>query len=473
MADLAKRAARRMAQTAAHRNPIGRAGVTSDLKAALAIGAATLLVMLPALLSQPILHQSFWISWVWADQFTAELAAGNLYPRWLPDSHGGLGSPVFYYYPPGAFYVTGLFGLAGLSTYGSILAAFAVAFAASGVAMYRWLREWTAYPLAGALFFMVAPYHVIDFYGRGALAETLAIGFIPVIALGMKHGRSILVALAYAGLILTHLPLAVLAGPFLVAPYAFYLARTDWRHLVRLLLPLLVGTLIACVYLAPALLLDRYRDASHLSDQPFLHPSFWSVFTFEWARLTYFHTLVYLAILTIAVAGLVLFLLRRSVWAGWATAACAIVAGFLPGFWSLPIIEQVQFAFRAKPFAEFAAATALATTHRLLTGAIAIVPALLITAFTPISRQSAPSLSHLQARHPDVREYLPPGVSQPSWGGIADFVVADHYPGKLSFPDSTRERRIGSALSLLGLIWLLLLWRSRRARVAPSRPTLS
>ena len=63
-----------------------------------------------------MLHDSFWIDHVWASQFTALLREGVIYPRWLPWSHEGLGSPVFYYYPPLAFYLTGAFGLGATPT---------------------------------------------------------------------------------------------------------------------------------------------------------------------------------------------------------------------------------------------------------------------------------------------------------------------------------------------------------------------
>ena len=71
------------------------------------IGLATLL-LLPALFSPTMLRDSFWIDWVWSDQFTTELAKGHLYPRWFPLANGGAGSPTFYFYPPLAFYVSGL-----------------------------------------------------------------------------------------------------------------------------------------------------------------------------------------------------------------------------------------------------------------------------------------------------------------------------------------------------------------------------
>ena len=37
---------------------------------------------LPAILAPVKLHDSFWIDWVWTDQFAASFAQGMLYPRW-------------------------------------------------------------------------------------------------------------------------------------------------------------------------------------------------------------------------------------------------------------------------------------------------------------------------------------------------------------------------------------------------------
>ena len=92
-----------------------------------AIGVLVLvsaLLMLPALWTTPMVHDSWWIDIVWADQFTEALRQGTLYPRWLPHSFEGLGAPVFYFYPPAAFYLVSLFGLAGLSAYPALLAAY-------------------------------------------------------------------------------------------------------------------------------------------------------------------------------------------------------------------------------------------------------------------------------------------------------------------------------------------------------------
>src|SRR5437868_7198127 len=214
-------------------------------------------------------HDSFWIDWVWADQFNSELARGVLYPRWLPLANGGEGSPTFYFYPPLSFYLSGALGLLGLSTYATVIGSFGVGFVISGYAMFAWLRD-TSHRLTGTLIFMIGPYHVVDFYGRGAQAECLGVAFIPLIALGIRRAsekRPALLAFAYAGLILTHLPLALLTSLFLIAPYCLW-----HRSIGRCVPPLASGIAMAAIYLLPALALQKYRHTEFLWTDPTPQP---------------------------------------------------------------------------------------------------------------------------------------------------------------------------------------------------------
>jgi uncharacterized protein (TIGR03382 family) len=374
-----------------------------------AIALLVALIMAPVVNGPPLFHDSFWIDHSWASQFTAELRSGQLLPRWMPLANGGLGSPVFYYYPPLAFYVTGLFGLVGLDTWQSIVAAFAAAFFVSGVATWHWLRGWAPSPLLGALFFTAAPYHVFDCMRRGALAESVAIALVPLVALSLRRisdGRGFLPgAFAYAALIATHLPLALLTSVMLIAPYAL-------RH--RSALPGFAqavgfGIGLAAITLVPALMLEPFRDSSHLWNQPFLRPDYWSVLT--QVPFNGFRVQVHLTAGALALACGFLLLRFRSGWAGYGLALCALAAGLLPFVWHLPLLGKVQFPYRALPLAEFGLATALAfvpASGRLLALAAA-APALLLSAQFA-QRPEGATYPTLLKLHPDVPEYLPPGV---------------------------------------------------------------
>jgi hypothetical protein len=395
-----------------------RAAVAYPLLLLLAV-----LLVVPSNLGPPLLHDSFEIDWVWADQFTAELARGNLYPRWLPLSNAGLGAPVFYYYPPLSFHLSGLFGLAGFSTYWSIIGAFAAAFAASGIGCWHWLKDRSAHPFFGAAFFMAAPYHLFDYTVRGAQAESVAIAFIPLIAIGLRkiaerRGGVVFTALAYAGVILTHLPLALLVSLFLIAPYAL----SHRRELIRFGLAAAAGIGLAAIYLIPALALEPYHDVGQLYRAAYLTTAYYSLFAGNW------HDGVVLTMFAI-IGAIVLAAARpawvcRDRWAIYAIAVCLLVSGLVPLVWSMPLLSKVQFPYRALPLAEFALATVVARLP-LRDGWLSMmfaVPLLLSPLIVPGFGIHGGELSFLRAYHPDVYEYLPRGVMKP---GLTHAKLAD------------------------------------------------
>jgi hypothetical protein len=368
------------------------------------------LLVLPANFGRPLLHDSFAIDWVWADQFTAQLAHGNLYPRWLPLSYGGLGAPVFYYYPPLAFHLVGLFGLLGLPTYWSVIAGFAGAFAGSGIGCWYWLRARSNHPLLAALFFMAAPYHLFDYTVRGALAESVAIALIPVIAIGLRRiaerrGGVLFTAVAYGAIIGTHLPLALLVSIFLIAPYALVHRDRLWLYGVACA----GGVGLAAIYLVPALVLAPYHDVGQLYRAPYLRTHYWSLFAGNWSDGTFTTVFVIIAAMIAAAARPAL---RRERWALYAVGIAIVVTGIIPLLWSLPLLADVQFPYRALPLAEFGLATAVARLPRRpgLDARLAALPLLLSLFIVRGFDIHGTDLGFLRSRHPDVYEYLPKGV---------------------------------------------------------------
>lgn len=410
---------------------------------AVAIGGLALLLSVPALIGPPMTHDSFWIDWVWADQFTAELARGNLFPRWLPDSHGGLGSPVFYYYPPLGFFLCSLFGLAGLSTYASIVAAFAAALAASGLAMLAWLQERVRNPLLGALAYMIAPYHVLDFYGRGALAEFVAIALLPLVALGLERaerGRILLLALTYGGMILAHLPLALLVSLFFILPRCILHGA---RTCIRAAVPLALGIALSAIYLVPAFALDAYRDSGSLWSQPGYDAAEWSVL--NWSvpgPLLDARIIIAGALASLVPAAVLLLFTGARKWGTYALACLALAAGLVPMLWSLPLLSSVQFPFRILPLAEFAIATGLAHLDwRAIRFWLAATPAVSVAsvaiAYHPPMHASIETLA---AKHPDVPENLPPGDRPYSWPSRWALSIADRHAGPRKVGPVTIDR---------------------------------
>lgn len=415
----------------------------------LVIAAVGVALMAPGLRGGPMVQDSFWIDIVWAKQFTELLRQGVVYPRWLPASFDGLGSPVFYFYGPIAFYLTGLFGLLGFSTYGSILAAFSTAMLASGLSMYRWLKGWTGQALAGACLYMAAPYHLIDFHRRGALAEFTAFALIPLIALALKRSaeqRKIgMLAVIYALLIMTHLPMALLTSLLLILPLGIAAGWRDRNVLLPIITCLALGIGIAGIYLLPALLLQQHIAIDRLWIGTHLQADNWSFLTpARWPDRSGGLLIVCLTMAVVIPAALV-FWVRRDFWSGLTLLCCAVVAGLIPFFWSLPIIAKVQFPWRALAIAEFAVATALAASRLRPTLLFAAsVPMLTISALFLIG--PAPPGEHkfadIARLHPDVPEYLPAG-SPPEIGSASRWALglAAAQPPVVTDGDRTILRR--------------------------------
>ncbi len=209
-------------------------------------------------------HDVFWHV-TWGRLFAEQLGSGDLYPRWLMDANAGLGSPVFYFYPPLPFYVAGLLKLLLPSTWSfwySLGLSASLGLAISGLTAYLWLRK-IATPnaaLFAAVVYMVLPYHLrIDFYQRFAFAEFWAFAWVPLILyftheITRGNRRAILgVAVSYALLVMTH-PLTTLVFSGVPLCYALWMAERGKRVTALILtsMAMLLGAGLSAFFLFPA-----------------------------------------------------------------------------------------------------------------------------------------------------------------------------------------------------------------------------
>lgn len=163
-------------------------------------------------------------------QLEAALRDGHFPVRWMPDANYGYGYPFFNFYAPLSIYVTAVFRFLGFSYVRAIHLAQLGGFLVAAWGMYRlawgWWRDgWVALLASAAYTF--APFHLVNIYVRGdSLAEFWAMAFYPLTLLavegvmgrgekGVRRGVAAL-ALAYAGLILSHNISALIFSPFLL-----------------------------------------------------------------------------------------------------------------------------------------------------------------------------------------------------------------------------------------------------------------
>ncbi len=159
-------------------------------------------------------------------QLDALVRRGVLYSRWAPDMALGYGYPFFNFYAPLSYYVADALSLVGLGLQHALIATFALATLAAGLAAYLLARDHFSRrsALIAAVAYAYAPYLAYDAYFRGNLAETVAWVFLPLAlwAMGRLARRGdrryvAATALAYAAVLLTHNVFALIFSPLLAA----------------------------------------------------------------------------------------------------------------------------------------------------------------------------------------------------------------------------------------------------------------
>jgi hypothetical protein len=172
-------------------------------------------------------------------QYDKSVQDGIWFPRWSPDWTFGYGYPFFIVYGPLATFVGELFHhFLGLGFEASVKAVLALSIVISGFAMYGFVRSWLGRNagLVAAVAFMAIPYHLVDVYVRAALAESVALAFLPLALWGFRETvrRPRLTAIlgagfAYAAIMWTSNLVALIFTPGLAA-YVAILIFWQWRR---------------------------------------------------------------------------------------------------------------------------------------------------------------------------------------------------------------------------------------------------
>jgi 6-pyruvoyl-tetrahydropterin synthase related domain len=314
----------------------------------------------------------------WFSVFGPQLWSGELYPRWLADMNGGFGSPAFFFYPPLAHYAAAAFHPLVGDGWRALGLASALAVILSGCAAYAWLATLVSprAALIGALVYIIMPYHLaVDLYTRAAYAELWAFVWLPLLARAttkVARGEACTpagVAVAYALLIVTHLPTALLASPLpVVQAIVDAPPGRSARALLRVALGLGLGVGLAAVYLAPALLDRASLSETFVRDTPLAYDQ-WFI-RLSGASNSRVRNLTLVVLLTACVGawGAVTHAVgrgpvaRRPVifWSVVLVGAVLLMTPLARPVWEgLPLLQQVQFPYRFGTIATLAA-TALA-----------------------------------------------------------------------------------------------------------------
>ena len=240
---------------------------------------------------------------------------GIWWPRWSPDFAFGYGYPFFNIYGPFSHFLGEvLHHFLGFSFTAAVEAVFVISIVASAATMYAFVRSLAGRQAAivSALVYVYVPYHLLNLYVRGNLAESMALVWLPLCLLGVRQAilrRSfawiVTAAVSYAGLMLTSNLVIVLFTP-LLGVYLLAVAcsgssesawaprrRSFWRRLwawVRSALPAILGLVLgvglSAIFWLPMLLerqyvrVDQWFDGRYSFEGNFVY--FYQLFSPKW-----------------------------------------------------------------------------------------------------------------------------------------------------------------------------------------------
>lgn len=188
------------------------------------------------------------------------LTDGMFPVRWVNDLGYSYGYPIFTFYAPLAYYIGGAFVLFHLSALLATKLMFGLGIVLAGITMYllgRSVWDEIGGTISGLLY-LFAPYHALDIYVRGDVAEFWAYAMLPLAVYGMwqsvKTGKFryiILGAIGFAGVILSHNLTAFMVLPFLaIFSGVLLLITKGWKRLFPLIV-LLIGLGLSAFYFFP------------------------------------------------------------------------------------------------------------------------------------------------------------------------------------------------------------------------------
>jgi hypothetical protein len=215
------------------------------------------------------------------------LKDGQIPCRWTPDLGYGYGYPLFNFYPPMPYIVGQVYRTFGLSFVNSVKATAITQIALCSLFMFI-LGTSVFGPIGGFLasvFYTYAPYHALNIYVRGAMNEAWAAVFFPLVfyfsrrlVLDKKIKYLLGLSLSFAGILLSHNPMALTFTPVLffwvlfwiLQPYLFSSKKIKFlefaKNQISLIIKLIVSGIFAAsltaFYTFPVLLETKYVQIS-------------------------------------------------------------------------------------------------------------------------------------------------------------------------------------------------------------------
>lgn len=229
---------------------------------------------------------------VHAMSFYSSLTTGILFPQWAANLNATYGYPAFIFSYPLPYYLISLIHLGGLSFILSIKVLIALSFIISGLTIYLWIKKELGAKagLIAGIFYLYAPYHLIDMNFRTDIGELIMITLLPLYFLFLKtysqtysKKHYCLISFIFCLLILSHIELTFITIPLIIlySIYLWYTAKKRNKYFfIMLFLSIFSGLLLSLFYWLPAL--NEIQNTNQTIYSSIVFPNITSLFYSPW-----------------------------------------------------------------------------------------------------------------------------------------------------------------------------------------------
>lgn len=207
---------------------------------------------------------------------------GQIPCRWVPDMGYGFGFPLFNFYPPLPYLIGEVVRLFGFSFISTAKILFALSLIASGVTMYLLAKEFFTYEvkirgkkinlgaLTSSIFYIWVPYHAVDVYVRGAMNESWALAWFPLILWSgyrlllekKKIAKWIItLGISWFALLTSHNLMVLIFGPVFALWIIFWMWREQrWSGVLPLVRAGILAFGLAAFFTLPAVFENKFTQ---------------------------------------------------------------------------------------------------------------------------------------------------------------------------------------------------------------------
>ncbi|KKQ01220.1 MAG: hypothetical protein UT87_C0003G0026 [Candidatus Levybacteria bacterium GW2011_GWC1_40_19] len=400
----------------------------------------------------------------------------HIRPVWTPEFNAGYGDPHFLFTYLLPYFLASVLHKIGFSFILSIKILLALSYVASGLFMYKWVKE-SFGPKAGfisAVFYLFAPYHLIDMHFRVSVAESISFAFLPACLYFAKKiiknpspGYIVTESILLALLIMTH---QIISLGFTIILLLYGLIQykivkpKNTKGVFYFLFSIFMGLLVSAFYWFPILYESNFTQAS-ISSSVVIFPTFKELIFSPWrygflfqghyGELSYI--IGYTQLLIFALSTYLLFKhtkrTTKYMLLFFSMGSLFLFLLILPTskvLWeNLPLLKYFQFSYRLLVFMSlFTSVLAGIVVTYYKSRLFFMILVILTIGYTMLNWGNRRSVSEINdqylaqefARKPDVGTYLEP--SSPIWANPGSVFLRDNNGKHIEVLSGTAEIKL-------------------------------